>query len=71
MMPKHFTKTVNKFIVKSLDFNEFLANLLEDAKIEKSSKQLRNVIFQGFVAYDPIRSAGLAKLRRENTSGWF
>ena len=57
-----------------MDFCEFLTILTEDLKIEeiwKDTKLIKGDIFQGFVCYNPIRSAGLPKLRRELTDKWF
>ena len=55
-------------------FCEFLTILTEDLKIEevqKDTKVIKTDIFQGFICYNPVRSAGLAKLRRELTDKWF
>ena len=65
---------INKLVVNSMDFCEFLAIFTEDFKIEevqKDTKLIKSDIFQGFVCYNPVRSAGLPKLRRELTDKWF
>ena len=64
----------DKLLVKSMDFCEFLMILTEDLKIEgiqKDTKIIKNDIFQGFICYNPVRSAGLPKLRRDLTDKWF
>ena len=69
-MPKHIVDQFDKLLVKSTDFCEFLMILTEDLKIEevqKDTKLIKSDIFQGFVCYNPVRSAGLAKLRRDLT----
>ena len=76
-MPKHCADHFNKLLVKSMDFYEFLAILTEDLKIEekiyiqKDTKLIKSDIFQGFLCYNPIRSVGLPKLRRDLTDKWF
>ena len=73
-MPKTFVDTLDKVLVKSMDFCEFLTIFTEDLKIEevpKDTKFIKSDIFQGFVCYNPIRSVGLPKLRRELTDKWF
>ena len=72
-MPKHIVDQFDKLLVKSMDFCEFLMILTEDLKIEvqKDTKLIKSDIFQGFVCYNPVRSAGLAKLRRDLTDRWF
>ena len=53
-----------------MDFCEFLTILTEDliiAEVQKDTKLIKSDIFQGFIYYDPVRSAGLAKLRRDLT----
>ena len=60
--------------MKSMDFCEFLTILPEDLKIEEvqqDTKVIKTDIFQGFVCYNPVRSAGLPKLRRDLTDKWF
>ena len=72
-MPKHIVDQFVKLLVKSMDFCEFLTILTEDLKIEevqKDTKLITSDIFQGFVCYNPVRSAGLAKLRRDLTDRW-
>ena len=72
-MPKHIVDQFNKLLVKSMDFCEFLMILTEDLKIEevqKDTKLIKSDIFQGFMCYNPVRSAGLAKLRRDLTDRW-
>ena len=72
-MPKHIVDQFNKLLVKSMDFCEFLMILTEDLKIEevqKDTKLIKSDIFQGFVCYNPVKSAGLAKLRRDLTDRW-
>ena len=72
-MPKHIVDQFNKLLVKSMDFCEFLKILTKDLKIEevqKDTKLIKSDIFQGFVCYNPVRSAGLAKLRRDLTDRW-
>ena len=72
-MPKHIVDQFDKLLVKSMDFCEFLMILTEDLKIEevqKDTKLIKSDIFQGFVCYNPVRSAGLAKLRRDLTDRW-
>ena len=72
-MPKHIVDQFDKLLVKSMDFCEFLTILTEDLKIEevqKDTKLIKSDIFQGFVCYNPVRSAGLAKLRRDLTDRW-
>ena len=72
-MPKHIVDQFNKLLVKSMDFCEFLMILTEDLKIEevqKDTKLIKSDIFQGFVCYNPVRTAGLAKLRRDLTDRW-
>ena len=57
-----------------MDFCEFLMILTEDLKIEevqKDTKLIKSDIFQGLMCYNPVRSAGLAKLRRDLTDRWF
>ena len=69
-MPIHIVDQFDKLLVKSIDFCEFLMILTEDLKIEevqKDTKLIKSDIFQGFVCYNPVRSAGLAKLRRDLT----
>ena len=72
-MPEHFVDWLDKLLVKSMDFCKFLTILTEDLKIEevqKDTKLIKSDIFQGFVCYNPVRSAGLAKLRRDLTDKW-
>ena len=67
-MPKHCVDHFDKLLVKSMDFCEFLTILTEDLKIEevqKDTKLIKSDIFQGFVCYNPVRSVGLPKLRRD------
>ena len=69
-MPEHYVDHSDKLLVKSMDFCEFLTILNEDLKIEevqKDTKVIKSDIFQGFICYNPVRSAGLAKLRRDLT----
>ena len=73
-MPKHYVDHFDKLLVKSMDFCEFLTILTEDLKkeeIQKDKKLIKSDIFQGFVCYNPIRSVGLPKLRRDLTDKWF
>ena len=73
-MPKHCVDHFDKLLVKSMDFCEFLAILTEDLKIEevqKDTKLTKSDIFQRFVCYNPVRSVGLPKLRRDLTDKWF
>ena len=73
-MPEHCVDHFDKLLVKSMHFCEFLTILTEDLKIEevqKDTKVIKSDIFQGFVCYNPVRSAGLAKLRRDLTDKWF
>ena len=73
-MPKHIVDQFDKLLVKSMDFCEFLMILTEDLKIEgiqKDTKIIKNDVFQGFICYNPVRSAGLPKLRRDLTDKWF
>ena len=73
-MPEHCEDHLDKLLVKSIDFCEFLTILNEDLKIEevqKDTKVIKSDIFQGFICYNPVRSAGLAKLRRDLTDKWF
>ena len=73
-MSKHYADHLDKHLVKSMDFCEFLTILTKDLKIEevqKDTKAIKSDIFQGFICYNPVRSAGLAKLRRELTDKWF
>ena len=63
-MPEQCVDHFDNLLVKSMDFCKFLTNLTEDLKIEevqKDTKTIKNDIFQGFVCYNPVRSAGLAK----------
>ena len=69
-MPEHSVDHLDKPLVKSMDFCEFLTTLTEDLKIEevwKDTKLIKSDIFQGFICYNPVRSAGLPKLRRDHT----
>ena len=69
-MPKHCVDQFAKLLVKSMDFCKFLTILTEDLKIkevQKDTKIITSDIFQGFMCYNPVRSAGLAKLRRDLT----
>ena len=73
-MPEQYVDHFDKLLVKSMDFCEFLTILTEDLKIEevqKDTKLIKSDIFQGFVCYNPVRSAGLAKQRRDLTDKWF
>ena len=73
-MSKHCADHLDMLLVKSMDFCEFLTILTEDLKIEevrKDTKLIKSDIFQGFICYNPVRSAGLAKLRRDLTDKWF
>ena len=73
-MPEHCVDHFDKLLVKSMDFCEFLTILTEDLKIEevqKDTKVIKSDIFQGFICYNPVRSAGLPKLRRDLTDKWF
>ena len=73
-MPEHSVDHLDKPLVKSMDFCEFLTTLTEDLKIEeiwKDTKLIKSDIFQGFVCYNPVRSVGLSKLRRDLTDKWF
>ena len=73
-MPEHCVDHFDKHLVKSMDFCAFLTILTEDLKMEevqKDTKVIKTDIFQGFVCYNPVRSAGLAKLRRHLTDKWF
>ena len=73
-MPKNSADRINQLLIKSMDFCEFLTTLTEDLKIEKiqkDTKLIKSDISQGFMCYDPIRSAGIAKLRRNLTDKWF
>ena len=66
-MPEHCVDHFDKLLVKSMDFCEFLTISTEDLKIEevqKDTKIIKSAIFQGFMCYNPIRSTGLAQLRR-------
>ena len=66
-MPEIFMDTLDKAIVKSMDFSQFLTTFIEDLKIEKSLKPVRTVIFHGLVVYNPVFDAGHAHLRRKNS----
>ena len=73
-MPKHTADHLDKILVKSIDFCEFLITLTEDIEIEgktKSTKLLKTEFFYGFVVYNPTRSAGLNKLRCNLSDKWF
>ena len=73
-MPEHTADQIDKLLVKSMDFCEFLTTLTEDLKIKeirKDTKLIKSDIFQGFVCYNPVRSAGIVKLRRDLTDKWF
>ena len=73
-MPEHSTDKINKLLVKSMDFNIFLANFTKDLKIEdsfKDTKIVKSDILYNLVNYYPIRCSGLAKLRRQLTDKWF
>ena len=73
-IPEHFVDQLDKLLVKSMDFCEFLTILTEDLKIEeiqKDTKLIKSDIFQGFVCYNPVRSVGLSKLRRDLAAKWF
>ena len=73
-MPEHFVDQLDKLIVKSMDFCEFLVIFAEDLKIEgipKQTKVVKTDIIHGLMSYNPVRSAGLAKLRRNLSDKWF
>ena len=73
-MPKCSTDRFDKLLVKSMDFSIFLANFTEDLKIEESSKNpqpFKSDILYCLINYDPVKSAGLSKLRRDLTDKWF
>ena len=70
-MPEHCVDHFDKLLVKSMNFCKFLTILTEDLKIEevwKYTKVIKSDIFQGFICYNPVRSARLAKPRRD--SNW-
>ena len=72
-MPECSADKTNKLLVKSMDFSIFLTNFTEDLKIEdsKNAKLVKSDILYSLINHDPIRSAGLAKLRRHLTDKWF
>ena len=73
-MPEHFVDQLDKFLVKSMDFCKFLVIFTEDLKIEgipKQTKVVKTDIIHRLVSYNPVRSAGLAKLRRYLSDKWF
>ena len=73
-MPEHCVDHFDKLLVKSMDFCEFLATFSEDWKIKGISKHVKIIkseVFHRLVCYNPVRSAGIVKLRRELTDKWF
>ena len=68
-MPKCSADNINKLLMKSMDFCEFLTTFTEDLKIEevwKDTKLIKSDIFQGFVCYNPVRSAGINKTKERS-----
>ena len=64
----------DRLLVKSMDFCEFLVIFTEDLKVEgipKQTKLVKNDVFHVFISYNPVRSVGLPKLRRDLTGKWF
>ena len=67
-MPEQFVDQLDKLLVKSVYFCQFLETFAQDLKIEKIQKEtkvVKNIMFQGFVCYEPVKIAGLPRLRRK------
>ena len=71
-MPKTTQDTIDKVLIKFMDYLELLPIFSQDwkieelKKIEKLTETLRKDIFYGLVVYDPVRVIGINKVHCES-----
>ena len=71
-MPKTTLDTIDKVLIKFMDFLEILATFSQEWKIEEFknfenlAETLRKDIFYGLVVYDLVRFTGINKMHHES-----